>query len=154
MTLETTFIFFTSIWFPAVCTIANPFLALISRMLCHKRLGPALWIACMSGAFRDVLLASPKVGILALSSLVSCRIAFAYVSLVTIEGIKGWLQVTAILALLDSLLSTFFCFVINPSTFHVPSWKALFLSVVFACMWTAGLYTIHVWRTKRARRRT
>jgi len=152
MRLELALLALCSLWSPAICSLSNPFYAFISQRLCQKKLLPALWIALLSGLFRDVLLASPKIGTLALSSLISCRLAFEYTRFITVEGLTGWIQVTAILALLDSIISVLLCYTVNPSLVPVLSWKALFLSIVFGCMWTLGLYTICLIRIKRAQR--
>ncbi len=152
MRLELALLALCSFGFPTLCSLSNPFYAFISQKVCQQKLLPALWIALLSGLFRDVLLASPKIGTLALSSLISCRLVFKYTRFITVEGLTGWIQVTAILALLDSVISVLLCYIINPSVVPVLSWKALFLSVVFGCIWTIGLYTICLMRIKRARR--
>jgi len=152
MNVELVLLSIYCLWSPTICALSNPFYAFISQKLCQKKLLPALWIALLSGLFRDILLASPKMGTLALSSLISCRLCFEYTRFITIEGLKGWIQLTTILMLFDTLISILVCYLIYPSFIPAISWKALFISVVFGCMWTIGLYTMCLWRIRQARR--
>ena len=149
------------VWFfPSVLAICNPFLAPVSQAIKSHRPYVMYLGAYFSGLFRDIVLSSPRLGLLALSSLLVCVAVYRLSRLFSFEGWQGFF-VVALLAgmqfLSDVLLCSFFGRPEPAPFFVVWSWKSFFLFVVLSCVWALMLGFITVafrWCTKRTLRRS
>jgi hypothetical protein len=131
------------IWaFPSSLALWNPFLAPISLSIVRRNLPAALWGCFLTGCLQDLLLASPRFGILALSSLLSGALAFRIVRLFPIDGFQGTFLATILAALqgiLDVLLCSLLGFSDSYSFFELFVWKKVVLSIVFSTCWAFAL---------------
>ena len=134
---------------PSLLAVFNPFLAPISQAIQRRTLYRALWGAYLTGLLRDIILSSPRLGLLGLSSLVTSAMTYRLACLLSLEGWQGSF-VVAMLAVMEFFIDTVFCCIAGgaegPSFSSVWSWKSYFLFVVFACLWACFLGCIAVAR--------
>lgn len=143
---------------PSIVAAFNPFLAPISQAIRQRKLTSALWGSYLAGVLRDILLSSPRLGLLGLSSLLTTAIIYRLSRLLSVEGWQGSF-VVMLLSILEFFLDTLFCLLASPydnlSFFALWSWKSLFLCTLFSCSWACvlGLCTIMVrwYKTRKLR---
>lgn len=131
------------IWvFPSATAHFNPFLAQIAQAIQRRNVPTVLWMAYLSGLLRDILLSSPRLGLLGISSLLTSGITYRLSHFVSVEGWQGSF-IVALLAILEFFFDALFCFLGGhsdlPSFSSVWSWKSFFLFVVFSCLWACAL---------------
>lgn len=152
---------FLLIWlFPSTVALFNPFLAPISRAIQERKLTPVLWSSYLTGLLRDIILSSPRLGLLGFSSLVTSALVYRLSRLLALEGWQGSF-VVALLAVGEFFCDSVFCYVVGRSegiTFaFLFTWKSYFLFVVFSCVWAFLLrlcaIVVH-WCTRKLFRRT
>lgn len=151
---------FLLIWsHPSILAVFNPFLAPISSCIQQRRLISSLWSSYVTGLLRDIILSSPRLGLLGFSSLLTTAIVYRLSRLFSLEGWQGSF-VVAMLAIGEFFVSSFLCYfcghVDDSSFLSVWSWKSFFLFVVFSCLWTLfiGTATIFIsWSINRIFRR-
>ena len=146
--------------FPSILAVFNPFLAPISQAIQRRKLYTVLWTSYLTGLLRDIILSSPRLGVLGLSSLVTSAITYRLSRFVSVEGWQGSF-VVFVLAVFEFILDTAFCSIAEhfdlPSFSSLWSWKCFFLFVVFGCLWACALGLIAVlirWCTHRKLRRS
>ena len=132
------------VWlFPSSLAVWDPFLAPIARSIVRRRLSATLWGCFLTGCLRDLLLASPRFGVLALSSLISGGLVFRMVRLFPLDGLQGTFLV-AVLAAVQGVADLFLCSVLgfgeSYSFFELLVWKQLILSIVCSTSWAFALY--------------
>jgi hypothetical protein len=132
------------VWlFPSSLAIWNPLLAPIARSVVRRHLSAALWGCFLTGCVQDLLLASPRVGLLALSSLISGAFVFRVVRLFPLDGFQGTLLV-ALLAATQGIMDILLCFVLGFSDaysfFTLFAWKRIVLATVCSTGWAFVLY--------------
>ena len=134
------------VWlFPSSLALWNPFLAPIARSIAKRQLSAALWGCFITGCVSDLLLASPRFGVLALSSLISGALVFRVVRLFPLDGFQGTVLVpflAAIQAVMDILLCSLLGFSDVYSFFELLVWKRIVLSIVCSTGWAFILYGI------------
>ena len=134
------------VWlFPSSLATWNPFLAPIARSIAKRQLSAALWGCFITGCVQDLLLASPRFGVLALSSLISGAVVFRAVRLFPLDGFQGTVLVpflAAIQGVMDILLCSFLGFSDVYSFFELFVWKRIVLSIVCSTCWAFALYGI------------
>ena len=147
-------------WRPSALALFNPFLAIISKAIQERKLYTTLWASYLTGLLRDIILSSPRLGILGFSSLVTGALVYRLARLCSLEGWQGSF-VVGLLALVEFFFDTVFCYVagrLGEASFSsVWSWKGFFLFVVFSCLWACalGLLTMTVrWVKTRTVRRS
>ena len=131
------------VWiFPSSLAIWNPFLAPIARSIVKRQLFAVLWGCFLTGCVQDLLLASPRFGVLALSSLISGSLVFRMVRLFPVDGLQGTFLV-ALLAAMQGVLDIFLCSVLGFSDAYsfceLLVWKKIVLSIVFSTSWALVL---------------
>jgi hypothetical protein len=133
--------------FPSILAVFNPFLAPVSKAIQERRFYTVVWSSYLTGLLRDIILSSPRLGILGLSSLVTSATTYRLSRFLSLEGWQG-VFVVAILSLLEFSLDTVFCFMAarfdRMSFFSLWSWKSFFLFVVFSCLWACALGLINI----------
>lgn len=145
------------VWlFPSSLSIWNPFLAPIAQSIVKRQQTSVLWSCFLTGCVQDLLLASPRFGVLALSSLISGTFVFRVVCLFPLDGLQGTLLV-ALLAATQGLMDIFLCTVLGFSDtysfFTLLAWKRIVLSIVCSTCWAFVLYLCTV-ASRRFLRRT
>jgi hypothetical protein len=134
-------------WHPAVLAIFNPFLAPISKAIQGRRLYSVVWTSYLTGLLRDIVLSSPRLGMLGLSSLLTSALTYRFSLFFSVEGWQGSV-VVAMLACVEFFLDTLLCHMAGnfegiPFS-SVWSWKGFVLFVVFSCLWACALGLITV----------
>ena len=145
------------VWlFPSSLAVWNPFLAPIAQSIVKRRLVAALWGCFLTGCVQDLLLASPRFGVLALSSLISGAFVFRVVQLFPLDGFQGTLLVMALAAtqgFMDVFLCTVLGFSDSYSFFTLLAWKRIILSIICSSCWAFVLFLCTV-TSRRLFRRT
>lgn len=131
---------FLSYLFPSIHAVCNPFLIPISIALQRKQTSYVFWGALLTGVVRDIILASPTLGICTLSSLLGTSVGLKISRTVTLEGWLGLLLLSSILCLCDHLGSAAMAaFSIGNSFLY----KA-FLSLPVALLFTSALSSLYM----------
>jgi hypothetical protein len=146
--------------YPSVLALFNPFLAPIAKAIQERRLYTALWTSYLTGLLRDIILTSPRLGLLGLSSLLAVAITYRLSRLSSVEGWQGT-AVVSVVAAVEFFLDTFFCSMAGQfegtSFSSVWSWKSFFLFIVVSFLWACALGCLYVvirWCKTRTLRRS
>ena len=130
-------------WFsPASLSSFNPFYLPLSSYILKRKPIVAATGAYLLGIMRDIFLATPRFGMLGMSSLFSALVAICVSFYFSLEGLIGSLVLTTILALCDILftasLGSFLC-----GQFFF-SWRALFFALLFSSLWTISIKSLPI----------
>ena len=138
-----------AIWFwPTALSVYNPFLAPIAKAIQNRQYTTACWGACCSGLARDMILFSPKFGLLCFSSLAVCALVYRLCRLLSLDGWQGSF-VVAILAIVQYIADTFACAVtssLEQGGTTSWSWRGYALFVSLSCLWAILLGLVHAMR--------
>lgn len=150
------FSFLLTCLYPSTLALFNPFLAPISKTIQGRRLYTTLWASYLTGLLRDIILSSPRLGILGLSSLLAGAVVYRLSRLLALEGWGGSF-VVAMLAIAEFLCDSVMCYVAGRSEgtpfSSVWAWKSFFLFVVVSCLW-AYLLSFCIMIVRMCRNRT
>lgn len=143
-------------WFPSSLALWNPLLAPIAQAIAKRELSTALWGCFLTGCVQDLLLASPRFGVLTLSSLISGALVFRIVRLFPIDGFLGTFLV-ALLAAVQGIMDILLCSVLGLSDAYslisLLVWKRLILSIVCSTCWAFVVFlgtVVSRWFQRRA----
>ena len=150
---------FLTLWYPSTFSVFNPFLAPISVAVQKRKLSSALYASYSTGILRDIILSSPRLGLLGFSSLIATALTYRLSSLFSLEGWQGSF-VLALLAIFEFFFDMLFCYagvrgdaIVFSSMW---SWKGFFLFLVFGCTWAFVVRflssIIHWCKTRNQRR--
>ena len=129
---------FLLVWIvPATFSIGNPFiLPITSLVLRRKPVAAATWAYCI-GLLYDIVLASPRFGMLGMSLLLATLFAIGITFYFSLEGLLGSLLLVASVTTLDIFFTSFLGSFFYERFFF--SWKVLLISLSFALLWATLL---------------
>ena len=134
MIVEWVFSLFFVWFFPSFFSLFNPFYLPISSYILKRKPFLAALSAYSVGLLRDIFLATPRFGMMGLSSLCSTLVAFGICSHFSLEGLWGSCILTALLAFCDILFSTCLGSLFCEHAFF--SWKTLIYTLLLSSLWT------------------
>lgn len=127
------------ILFPRVISYCNPFLLPIGMALLRRNCGKALWGAFLTGLFRDIVLASPRLGAFGFSSLCSVALLMRLSSLFPIESVRLMVMLLAMTEYcFDTLLSAVFSEQGVTAFLQFWSWKQAAMNTLFSTLIAAA----------------
>lgn len=121
----------TFLW-PSCHALGNPFIAPVTAMISERRTLFAMWIALVSGLFRDVILSSPRFGLLGLSSLIGATIVNHLFRYVSFEGTPGRVFLAFLMSIFEGVLTPF---LMTGSW----SWRTFVLGVSLTLGWMVAI---------------
>lgn len=133
------------LWYPSIFSVFNPFLAPISLAIQKRKISSALCASYSIGILKDIVLSSPCLGLLGLSSLIATALTYRLSSLFSFEGWQAGFVVT-LLAIFEFSFDILFCYAgVHGDAIAFSSmwsWKGFFLFVVFGCIWSFVVYFV------------
>jgi hypothetical protein len=128
------------LFFPSVFYWLNPFAVSIASDIYSFRPTSALIKAYVMGLVRDILLVSPRFGLLGLSSALACIGANKIVRYFSIEGMLG-VPIVFCFVCLEAFLDAGLCFVFVPSDSEVSPQQVL-MYVVYSCLYASAYLSL------------
>ncbi len=128
------------IFLPSILYWLNPFAVSIARDIDIFRPKTALIKAYIVGLLRDILLISPRFGLLGLSSAIACMSTNKIVRYFSIEGMMG-VPIVFCFVSLEALFDAILCFVFVSSPNEVSLQQAI-VYVVYSCLYASAYLSI------------